>query len=186
MPVVKPVVPPGATAPKPVLPGAVVPVSAVKPVLPGAIAPVSPIKPVTPGGIVPVAQTPLKPAAAVPAVLPQGDKRTGTTAVKNAPPKETSRITVKPSLPAGRPAGNLSAAKPVVAGAMAAGAVAAATATPSATVTPKRADAPPVAIMPGAFDEERSTTLTTALAGVLAVLTWGTAGILVASYLRIL
>jgi len=33
------------------------------------------------------------------------------------------------------------------------------------------------------FQDEGSTTLTTVLAGVLALLTWGTAGVLIASYL---
>jgi hypothetical protein len=179
----KPVLP-GAVAPKPVLPGAIAPVSPIKPVLPGAVAPVapiSPIKPVTPAGLTPV---PLKPAAAVPVVLPQGDKRTGTTAVKNAPPKETARITVKPSLP-NRGTATPTVAKPVVAAGAAAAATVAAAGVASAP-KPKPAGTPPVAIMPGAFEEEKSTTLTTSLAGVMAVLTWGTAALLLASYLRVL
>jgi hypothetical protein len=176
----KPVLP-VAVAPKPVLPGAIAPVSPIKPVLPGAVAPISPIKPVTPGGLVPV---PLKPAAAVPVVLPQGDKRTGTTAVKNAPPKETARITVKPSLP-NRGTATPTAVKPVVAAGAVAAATVAATSAASAS-KPKAAGTPPVAIMPGAFEEEKSTTLTTSLAGVMAVLTWGTAALLLASYLRVL
>jgi methylthioribose-1-phosphate isomerase len=36
------------------------------------------------------------------------------------------------------------------------------------------------------FQEEGSTTLTTVLAGVLALLTWGTAGVLIASYLALI
>ena len=42
---------------------------------------------------------------------------------------------------------------------------------------------PAVAVPSTQFQEEGSTTLTTALAGVLAVLTWGTAAVLIASYL---
>jgi type IV secretory pathway TrbL component len=36
------------------------------------------------------------------------------------------------------------------------------------------------------FQQEESTTLTTVLAGVLALLTWGTAGVLIASYLALI
>jgi methylthioribose-1-phosphate isomerase len=36
------------------------------------------------------------------------------------------------------------------------------------------------------FQEEGSTVLTTALAGALALLTWGTAGVLIASYLALI
>jgi hypothetical protein len=46
--------------------------------------------------------------------------------------------------------------------------------------------APPVPAMSTQFQEEGSTTLTTVLAGVLAVLTWGTAGVLIASYLALI
>jgi hypothetical protein len=165
---------------KPVLPGSPSPVSPIKPVIPGAVAPVTPVAP----------GAPLKPASAVPAVLAKGNDKTGTQAVKTPPPKETARITVKPSLPAARPAGagNLVGVKPVVAaGAVAATAGAltpAAPATPAA-VSAKKPDAVPIAGIP-AFEEEKSTTLTTALAGALALMTWGTAGILIASYLRML
>ena len=204
---VKPVVVPVAGV-KPVLPGAPAPVSAVKPVVPpgpaaqlkpGApamvtpVVPVSAVRPVTPGAVIPGA--PLKPAAAVPVVQPEVSKKTGTAAVKTAPPKETARITVKPSLPTARPAGgNLGGIKPVVAvgaaAAMAAaatppattpGAVTPAVATPAA-VTAKKTDTVPVAPMPVAYTEERSTLVTTVLAGCLALLTWGIAGYLFTNY----
>jgi hypothetical protein len=157
---------------------------------------------------------PLKPAAALPGLAPIPNPKSGTTIVKSAPPKETARITVKPSLPptatkaAG--AGNLPAAKPVagatvpvaaaaagaVAGAAAVKATAPKAAKPATTIvktpaTPKVAAATikpstagasvPVAPLPAQYQDEASTTLTTALAGVLAVLTWGTAGVLFAS-----
>jgi hypothetical protein len=44
----------------------------------------------------------------------------------------------------------------------------------------------PVPAMPASYAEEGSTTLTTALAGVLAVATWGTAGLLFASYFGVI
>jgi hypothetical protein len=138
----------------------------VKPVLSGAVTPTPP----APGA-------PLKPAATVPAPVAKSDSKTGTTAVKTPPPKETARITVKPSLPSAAP-------RPVVAGAMAAGAgaavVAAKAATP-ATPVAKKSDAAPIAGIP-VFDDERSTKVTTALAGALMVLTWGTAVVLFLSY----
>jgi len=139
-----------------------------------------------------------------------GTSKTGTSIVKAAPPKETARITVKPNLPAAavRVAGNFPIAKPaagglpVVAAAVAAKAVAkpafasskpattivktGAAKVASATVKPAAktaAPAPAVAVTSTQFQEEGSTTLTTVLAGVLAVLTWGTAGVLIASYL---
>jgi hypothetical protein len=165
---------------KPVVPGAIAPVT---PVVPGAV---TPVKPIAPGAV-----APLKPAASVPAVLPKGNDKTGTTAVKTPPPKETARITVKPSLPTARPA-VAAGVKPAVVVAGAAAATAAA-ATPAAKGTPvatpavavKKADAVPIAGIP-AFEEDKSTTLTTALAGALFLLTWGTAGILLASYFRML
>jgi hypothetical protein len=50
-----------------------------------------------------------------------------------------------------------------------------------------RSTAVPVPVMTSAqFHEEGSTTLTTVLAGVLALLTWGTAGVLIASYLALI
>jgi hypothetical protein len=158
-------------------------------VVPGAVAPVTPVTPA-----VPVAPgTPLKPAAAIPAAVSKGNEKTGTTAVKTPPPKETARITVKPSLPTARPAG--AAAKPVVAvagAAAAAGAVVAAAgakpvvATPGATpVAAKKADAVPIAGIP-VYEEEKSTAITTGIAFTLMLLTWGTAGILAASYFHYL
>jgi hypothetical protein len=173
----------------------------------------------------------LKPAAAIPASVPEPGSKTGTSIVKSAPPKETARITVKPNLPqaAVRAGGNFpSAAKPVpaapgavpVAAAAAVGAAAgaavaakavAAKPVPSgkpATTIVKTAAAPkvasasvkaaPVAATATAtstapavatstqFRDEESTTLTTALAAGLAVLTWGTAGVLIASYLALI
>jgi hypothetical protein len=65
-------------------------------------------------------------------------------------------------------------------------------ATPARTATVKPAVAAGGAVVPGVaavpaaqFQEERSTTLTTVLAAVLAVVTWGTAGVLIASYLSL-
>ena len=143
-------------------------------------------------------------------MAPVGSK-SGTTIVKSAPPKETARITVKPSLPAVKPVGNLPV-KPAVAAAAGAavGAAAAAIAKPAAAkpvakaadapkpattivktpaaakVTPATVKpgpgAPPVPAMPAQYQDEASTTLTTALAGVLAGTTWITAALLAASY----
>lgn len=150
---------------------------------------------------------PLKPVSTSPAVLPAQNPKTGTSVVKSAPPKETARITVKPSLPGApvRAGANFPVAKvaagtvPVVAAAAAGAAVAAkpVSAKPATTIiksggTTARATAfKPTAVTPTAatsteFQEEGSTTLTTALAGVLAVLTWGTAGVLIASYLALI
>jgi hypothetical protein len=174
----KPTMPPPAPVPvstvKPVVPGAPSPV---KPVMPGAIVPVPimPVKPIAPG-------SPLKPASAVPAVVAKSSDKTGTQAVKTPPPKETARITVKPSLPTARPAGvaNIAGVKPAVVAAGAAVPVVAAVATPG-----KKVAAVPVAGIP-AFEEEKSTTMTTAVAFALVLLTWGTAGILIASFYRML
>jgi len=145
----------------------------------------------------------MKPTVAASGAVPEGNKKSGTTIVKSAPPKETARITVKPSLPNAtvKPAG----ATPVV---KAAAAAPAPGATPAAATTPVNvpgkpavaktavvqgapvAKAPaagaavkaaPVAAVPvAAFAEESSgsTTLTTSLAGALAALSCITAGYL--------
>jgi hypothetical protein len=145
--------------------------------------------------------------------MTEPNSKSGTTIVKSAPPKETARITVKPNLPpaAVRAVGNLPVAKPVAAGVAAAGAavvakavVAKAVARPAnapkpattivksaatptvvpATVKPGAASSTvPVPAMPAQFQEEGSTMLTTVLAGVLAAMSWATAGILIASYM---
>jgi hypothetical protein len=155
----------------------------------------------------------MKPAAAIPAATGEVNPKSGTTIVKSAPPKETSRITVKPNQPTAAPrVSNIPTAKPaagavpVVAAAAAgavAGVVAAKAAAPKPSVgakpattivksgTAKVVAAPkpvasatvPVPAMPESYQEKGSTTLTTLLAGGLAVLTWGTAGVLFASYL---
>jgi len=202
-----------AATPKVNVPTAVIPASsapgAVKPIMPimpggkpGAILPVSPGKP---GGITPVAPAsgavmPMKPAAASPAITPEGNKKSGTSVIKNAPPKETARITVKPSLlgasanapragvgnlPTVKPAGG---AVPVVAAATAVaavGGVKAATTKPKTGVVSPASSAPksaPAAAIKFQEEEEPgSTTVSTILAGVLALMTWGTAGILLAS-----
>ena len=155
--------------------------------------PVTPVKPVVPGApaaVVPVAPgAPLKPAAAIPAAVPKGNDKTGTTAVKTPPPKETARITVKPSLPTARPAGAAVAVKPAVVAAgaaAAAGAVVAAGGAKPVAATPvsaRKPDAVPIAGIP-AFEEEKSTALTTGLAAALMVLTWLSALILAAGYLH--
>jgi hypothetical protein len=149
---------------------------------------------------------PLKPASTTPASVPEPGSKTGTSVVKAAPPKETARITVKPNLPptAVRTAVNFPIAKPaegaVVAGVAAAGAVVAAKgvgAKPATTIvktgTTKVASpavrpavttaTPAFAETSSQYQEEGSTTLTTALAGLLVVLTWGTATVLILSYL---
>jgi hypothetical protein len=109
------------------------------------------------------------------AAVPQS--KSGTAAIKTAPPKETARITVKPSLPGTArvtpAAPTVKAATPAVAAgdpaAMKAGAAA-------VKVAPKASGAVPVpAYVP---EEEKSTVVSTAVAGVLALVTWGTAGIL--------
>jgi hypothetical protein len=156
---------------------------------------------------------PLKPVSSTPAVLPAQNPKTGTSVVKSAPPKETARITVKPSLPGApvRAGANFPVAK------AAAGAVPVVAAAAGAAVAAKPVSAKPVAVgtkpattiiksggttaratafKPNAatsavatsteFHEEGSTTLTTALAFALAVLTWGTAGVLIASYLALI
>jgi hypothetical protein len=54
------------------------------------------------------------------------------------------------------------------------------------TAVKSAAAAPAVAATSTQFQEEGSTTLTTALAGALALLTWATAGVLIASYLALI
>jgi hypothetical protein len=174
-------------------------VSPIKPVVP-VVTPVT--LPTTAGAPPPPGNIPLKPAASVPASLPEGNAKTGTSVVKSAPPKETARITVKPNLPGApaRPAGNFPVAK-VAAGAVpvvaAGGAVAAKVSKPATTIvksgvtTPrasvvKSSPSPASAAPSTQFQEEGSTTLTTVLAGVLAGLTWGTAGVLLASYFALI
>jgi len=160
----------------------------------------------------------------VPSPSPANNPKSGTTVVKSAPPKETARITVKPSLPgagAVRPAGggNLPTVKPAAAVAVAAAAgvvagvaaaktvpnpaakpaatlpgtakpatvVAKSGAAPSATPSPSSAKPTAKPAVPATFQEEPtgSTLVTTILAGALAALTWGTAGILAASYFQL-
>ena len=191
--------PAGPVASKPVTP---LPSPGVKP--PGAVLPVSPVKPGSPAPapVVPVgsAPAPIKPAAATPAVQPpEGNKKSGTSVVKNAPPKETARITVKPSLPTpGAPragVGNISTVKPSGTGtAVVAGAATGMAATPTVKAAGATSPSVPAAKAkavatpaPVKYQEEEpagSTTLTTALAGGLAVVTWGTAGLLFASLMQ--
>jgi len=54
------------------------------------------------------------------------------------------------------------------------------------TVKPTSASVPVPVMTSAQFHEEGSTTLTTVLAAVLALLTWGTAGVLIASYLALI
>jgi hypothetical protein len=159
----------------------------------------------------------------MPAVPSEASAKTGTSIVKSAPPKETSRITVKPNLPptSVRPGGNFPASKPAggtvpIVVAAAGAAIAAKAATKPATTVVKPGSvtarvvtgkpphggvipglgvgaAAPGAAAPAAAEtqapvpyQEESTTLTTALAFALAVLTWGTAGVLIASYLALI
>jgi hypothetical protein len=113
--------------------------------------------------------------------------KSGTSVIKSAPPKETARITVKPSLPGATksPGTNLPGGKIAAPGATAvaaaAGAAAGAAAVKAGEPTPKV-----VATTPGtsmAFEEEKSTLWTTVAAGALAVLTWSTAALLCYSLL---
>ncbi|HEY0257165.1 MAG TPA: hypothetical protein VGC39_06975, partial [Candidatus Methylacidiphilales bacterium] len=192
---------PAATPPapsvaiKPITPvsGGVTPIKPVTPGAPGPISPVSPIKPIVPGAIKPLSpgQSPPKPASATPAPAVPLDKKSGTAVIKNAPPKETARITVKSNIPSAvTPAGGVrptvKAVAPVVAAAAAVGA-AAATVKGAEPVKVKAASTVPVnAPATGSirFEEPpvaESTTLTTGLAAALAVLTWGIAGFLFAS-----
>jgi hypothetical protein len=142
------------------------------------VAPISPIKPITPGAIAPVvpgAVAPAKPAAPL-APVPQ--TKSGTSVIKTAPPKETARITVKPSLPASA----TPSVKPVAvpAGeAAAVGAAAGAVAVKAGEAKPKVVATAPAAVPVPAMrfpeESEASTLYTTIAAGALAVLTWGTA-----------
>jgi hypothetical protein len=60
-------------------------------------------------------------------------------------------------------------------------------ATPAKPMTATAASpAPATSPIAPSYQDEPSTTLTTVLAGVLAVLTWGTAGVLIASYLALI
>jgi hypothetical protein len=159
--------------------------------------------------VTPSAPTPLKPAAATPAGgISEANKKSGTTIVKSAPPKETARITVKPSLP-GTPSVKPAGATPVKAATPGIATPAAATTpvnVPGAPAKPVAAagkaavvaGAPvaakpaaagtvkPVSATPAVLAEEgaESTLLTTCLAAGLFVLSWGTFGILIASYLN--
>jgi hypothetical protein len=185
---------PGAVKPvMPVSPGGVNPI---KPITPGAVSPVSPVKPSTPGATtLPVTPTtpgkvPLKPSAAVPAAHLDPNKKSGTSVIKTAPPKETARITVKPSLPGARPVG--ASPMPVAAAigaTAAAGALGAAAVKAGSSPAVKPADskakpapapnssAPATSAGPIKYVEEPqgSTLVTTLMAGGLAVLTWGIA-----------
>jgi hypothetical protein len=151
--------------------------------------------------------------SSTPASTPEPSSKSGTTIVKSAPPKETARITVKPNLPSPtvRAAGSFPVAKAAAAGAVpAVAAVAGAAVVAKAVAKPvaagskpattivktgttkvaqaivKPTAAPSVAASSTQFREEGSTTLTTVLAGVLALLTWGTAGVLIASYFALI
>ncbi len=124
--------------------------------------------PVKPGG------TPL---------APTGVSKSGTSVIKAAPPKETARITVKPSLPgtatpkpAAIPTVKPAAGAPVAA--MAAGAAAGVAAVKATEAKPKAAAAP-VATKAIAYEEPAANTLfSTIAAGVCCLVTWGTAAVL--------
>jgi len=135
--------------------------------------------------------------SAIPGAPIPPSSKSGTTIVKSAPPKETARITVKPSLPGVKPVGNVpSPVKPAVAAVAKPMAKAADAPKPATTIVKTPATtkvtaptvkpapgAPPVPAMPTQYQDEASTTLTTALAGVLAGSTWLTAAVLLASYM---
>lgn len=199
-PAVKPIAPITPVAPGD-KPAAVMPISPIKP--PGAISPIAPVS----GGV-----TPMKPVSATPAVLPEGNKKSGTSVIKNAPPKETARITVMPNLSSGATpragVGNLPVAKPPAGGTGttpvvgAAAAVAAVGGVKAVTAAPKPVSAAkpktgaistagaPIAkskSVPIKFQDEESTgstMVTTMMAAGLALMTWGTAGLLLASVLQ--
>jgi hypothetical protein len=151
------------------------------------------VTPISPGHV------PLKPVASTPALTPEPNGKTGTSVVKAAPPKETARITVKPNLPptAVRAGGNFPIAKPAAGAVPVAALAGAAVAKPATTVVKtgttkitaaavKPTAARAVAATSTEFQEEGSTTLTTVLAALLALLTWGTAGVLLASYYELI
>jgi hypothetical protein len=171
-----------------------------------------PVAPVAPGGapILPPPGAPLRPAAATPGAPPAAlGSKSGTAVIKSAPPKETARITVKPSLPPAAPVRPPGA--PVEEAAAAGAAVGAAAAAAPKTVTKGGKPAttivktgttkftPPAtkataAAAPGApvsnvpvetmtYEEAPSTVMTTSLAAVLALTTWGCFGWLLASYM---
>jgi hypothetical protein len=128
---------------------------------------------------VPVVSGAAKPAAAP--LAPTEVSKSGTSVIKAAPPKETSRITVKPSLPATAKTGtgpaSIPTVKPGVAVPVAAGAAAVA-AVKAGEARPKAATAGAPITKPVVYQESESTLLTTVAAGVLALLTWGTAAVL--------
>jgi hypothetical protein len=125
-PLVKPVMPVILGA-KPLTPGGPAPIKPIMPVIPGAagapspggVTPMMPVKPIASGAttrpVEPVAPSPLKPSVTTPSPAPSGGStKSGTSPVKGQPPKETARITVKPTLPgmgAAKPVGNISGAK---------------------------------------------------------------------------
>jgi hypothetical protein len=131
----------------------------------------------------------MKPASVAGGPAAAESKKSGTAVVKNAPPKETARIAVKPNFGnkpvSAKPVGPAPDTAPV---AMAAGVAGVAAGVAAAGSKPKVAVAPaasgPVPVPAMTYEEPVSTTLTTALAGVLALLTWSTAGLLFASYLH--
>ena len=151
---------------------------------------------------------PMKPASSTPASATEPNSKSGTTIVKSAPPKETARITVKPNLPGSpvRAGSNFPVAKPAgavpvaVAAGAAVGAAVVAKAVgskPATTIvktgttkvtspTVRSASGSSAGVSSTQFQEEGSTTLTTALALALALLTWGTAGVLLASYFALI
>jgi hypothetical protein len=158
--------------------------------------PVTPVKPVMAMPVTPGAPTPMKPSAATLAPTPpEPTNKSGTSIVKSAPPKETARITIKPSLPAMgnvRTGTNIPTVKPAVAGAVvAAGAGAAAVVAGAKAGEPTAKAKTPAAqpavpgLAPIQYDDanQGSTTVSTICAGVLALLTWSTAGILLYSYM---
>jgi hypothetical protein len=107
------------------------------------------------------------------------ESKSGTSVIKAAPPKETARITVKPSLPTSSPARPGSGTTPVVAAAAgAAAAVAAVKATEAKPASKPAAAVQPSNVVQYREESEGSTLITTIAAGVLAVITWGTAALL--------
>jgi hypothetical protein len=140
----------------------------------------------------------MKPAATTPAPTPAANAKTGTTVVKSAPPKETARITVKPNLPSTVPVTTGNVPVPTVPATPAAPKAVAKATKPATTIvktgttrvsgttarTAAVAAGGAAAVGAGAmvYEEAPSTVLTTALAGALALFSWGTFGVLLASY----
>jgi hypothetical protein len=196
---------------KPIIPGAVAPLSPVKPIVPAATPATAVIAPPPPGNM-PLkpasstsASTPEPNAKTGTSIVKSAPpKETARITVK--PNLPSTAVRTAGNFPIAKPTAGAVPVVAAAAGAAVAGAAVAAKAVakpgvasskPATTIvktgtTTARASAikpvagtaaPAVAAAPIQFQDESSTTVTTVLAGVLALLTWGTALVLIASYL---